>query len=452
MNNKSVVWIDATDLSVWKGYFTGTQRVTYEMAVRFHEQVPSARFFGYDERGRKFYEVDFTQIKAAIIQSQNSVEPVRKQGLHRPSIKGVVRAQSLKVYRNLPFSIKQQLTPARKDKLKTTYHLLKKAKKVVVPKRQQLPKARLANSPSITFTEHDTVVLLGKPWDTPTFVDILGAQKRTQNFRIFHLIYDMIPVFLPHTFGKPLPEDYTRYMFEALSLADHVFAISESTKRDVTKFCKEELLPTPPISVLRLGDSVMDISALKEHDSVAGVKPESYILCVGTIEVRKNHTLLYTAYKEALSRGIDMPDLVIVGGKGWYTGDVLYQFKHDPELKNKVHIVHGITDKQVAWLYHHCLFTVYPSVYEGWGLPIAESLAYGKVCVASSASSMTEIAGDLIDYFSPYDSAACAKSIETYLDAPTRDAKEAEIRKIYKSSTWDHTFKQLSPKILNQSQ
>ncbi len=445
MSSGAAIWVDVTDLSIWKGHFTGTQRVTYEMAVRFYEQTPSARFFGYDERGRKFYEIDFAQIMATIVQSQQGpVEPVRKQGFHRPSVKGVARAQSLRVYRNLPFRIKQQLTPARKDKLKNMYHTFRKLSGTVITKRQQLSKARVNNDDSVTFAAHDAVVLLGKPWDTPTFVDVLRDQKQNQHFKVFHLIYDMIPVFLPHTFGKPLPEDYTRYMFEALGLADHVFAISESTKRDVLKFCKEELLVAPPISVLRLGDSVIDIGSLGEDDSVSGVKPESFILCVGTIEVRKNHALLYAAYKEAAARGIEMPDLVIVGGKGWYTGDILYQFKHDPDLKHKVRIIHGISDKQVAWLYLHSLFTIYPSVYEGWGLPIAESLAYGKVCIASNASSMTEIAGGLLDYFSPYDSVGCLDLIAKYLVNDVRAKKEQAIRKAYTPYTWDQTFGQIT--------
>jgi glycosyltransferase involved in cell wall biosynthesis len=162
-------------------------------------------------------------------------------------------------------------------------------------------------------------------------------------------------------------------------------AISESTKRDVLSFCKEELIPSPSISVIRLGDAVDTKVVFKDEDIVPPVRDRPFILCVGTIEVRKNHILLYIMYREAATRGITLPDLVIVGGKGWYTGDVLYQFKHDPLLKSKVHIMHGLSDRQVAWLYENCQFTVYPSVYEGWGLPIAESLAHGKACISSNS-------------------------------------------------------------------
>jgi glycosyltransferase involved in cell wall biosynthesis len=177
------------------------------------------------------------------------------------------------------------------------------------------------------------------------------------------------------------------------------------------------------------------------------VKEGEYILCVGTIEVRKNHQLLYTAYKLGLSKGLRMPKLVIVGGKGWYTSDVLFEFAHDPQMKDLVYIMHHANDNELKWLYENCKFTIYPSVYEGWGLPVAESLAYGKLCVSSNVSSMPEIAGGLIDYFSPYDSGECLEAIEKYINDENLLKKEAEIKKVYKTNSWDQTFEQ-TQKIL----
>ena len=274
-----------------------------------------------------------------------------------------------------------------------------------------------------------------------TFVDELRKQKLEAKFKLAHLIYDMIPIFLPHVFGKPLPKNYTEYMFEAISLSDQLMAISESTKKDIKRFCDEELLSYPNTSVIKLGGSFSGEQS--EDDQFSELASSDFVLCVGTIEIRKNHILLYTAYKEGLRRGFQMPKLVIVGGIGWYTGDVLYEFQNDPEMKDRVIIKNNTTDKELDWLYKNCKFTIYPSVYEGWGLPMAESLAYGKMCLASDSSSMKEIASDLIEYFSPYDSAALLELIIKYLDQETLSKKEDEIRKYYKSNTWDQTFKDL---------
>jgi glycosyltransferase involved in cell wall biosynthesis len=136
--------------------------------------------------------------------------------------------------------------------------------------------------------------------------------------------------------------------------------------------------------------------------------------------------------------------LVLVGGRGWFTGDIIYAFEHDPEVKDQVQILSGLSDGQLAWLYQNCRFTIYPSVYEGWGLPIAESLAYGKLCLPSSSASMTEIAGDLLEYYLPHDAAACLDLITKYLDPETLRAKEASLATHFHSTNWRQTYDQFS--------
>ena len=136
-----------------------------------------------------------------------------------------------------------------------------------------------------------------------------------------------------------------------------------------------------------------------------------FLLCVGTIEVRKNHALLYSTYKLADERGIELPPMVIVGRRGWLSEDIYEVMTHDPQTRAKFVFLHDATDEELAWLYRHCEFTVYPSFYEGWGLPIGESLAYGVPCVASRTSSMPEVAGELIPYFSPSSADECLEAI-----------------------------------------
>jgi glycosyltransferase involved in cell wall biosynthesis len=86
-------------------------------------------------------------------------------------------------------------------------------------------------------------------------------------------------------------------------------------------------------------------------------------------------------------------------------------------------------------------------MYEGWGLPVAESLGYGKLCVTSHASSIPEIAGDLNDYFSPYDTEECMKKIQLYTDGDRLARKERRIRSEYRQTSWKQTYKQVSDLI-----
>jgi glycosyltransferase involved in cell wall biosynthesis len=445
MSKSVITWVDITDLSSWHGHFTGTQRVTFEIAKRYRDDPEvNARFFVYDERSQQFFEASLDPVIARLAPAQPEAaehsSPRRR--FHRPSVRGVAVAQSIRVYNNLPFSIKQRITPERKELLRAVYKKGRAVTKAVrKPQSKFIRHAIKQSSAPLMFDSSDTVVILGKPWDTMTFIDVLRTQKLQNNFKVIHLIYDMIPMFLPHVFGKPLPTNYTNYMFEAISLSDLLLPISESSRRDVEAFCKAELLPVPKMQVIRIGDALDEAGT--DLWPTQGVTAGNFILCVGTIEVRKNHVLLYTAYREAARRGLAMPKLVIVGGIGAYASDVINQFLNDPVIKDNVLIKHKVDDAELRWLYTNCRFTVYPSVYEGWGLPIAESLAYGKVCIASDTSSMTEMAGDLIDYFSPYDSSACLEAIQNLMNDAVLRRKETQIVRHYKPTSWDQTYQQV---------
>ncbi len=94
-----------------------------------------------------------------------------------------------------------------------------------------------------------------------------------------------------------------------------------------------------------------------------------------------------------------------------------------------------------------CLLTVFPSLYEGWGLPIAESLAHGKFCLASNRTSIPEVGGDLIDYFDPSDADNALAKIERLLFEPYLAAREARLRAEYRPHTWADCARSLVRKL-----
>jgi hypothetical protein len=443
MKKPGRLWIDITDMSTWSGHLTGTQRVVYEIGRRLGaENGQDVGFFIYNDKTHTFNEASFQPILDKIQQSQ--VPP--KQEVSAPvasqaSFVGSLKHAAVRSYQRLPHHVRSKIKDEHKRFVKKAYRKLLDLKNARAH-RQALLQTTIGSNPGpLQFVAEDSVLILGKPWDTMSLIDSLAKQKRQQNFKLIHLIYDMIPTYLPHVFGKPLPQDYTHYMFEALSITDLALAISVSTKKDVARFCKDQLLPTPTTEVVHLGDSFMPNE--QSGASVKNLEGKDFILCVGTVEIRKNHILLYTAFREMLQRGQKVPHLVIVGGTGWYVNDVLYELENDPLLKDKIIRPKGTSDQELAWLYQNCLFTIYPSVYEGWGLPIAESLYYGKACIASNASSMPEVGGDLVEYFSPYDSGSCASLITKYLDPAVRKAQEAKIAKHYRYVSWDNTATQV---------
>jgi len=222
-------------------------------------------------------------------------------------------------------------------------------------------------------------------------------------------------------------------------LSNKLIVISESVKSNLLDFIQSTKLPKKSIEVIRLGD---EINPNKNFKFKISDIDEPYILSVGTFEVRKNYLLLYMVYKLAEQRNINLPKLIIVGKFGWLVDNLNYLITHDYKLENKIIFKHNVSDEELNQLYENCLFTVYPSIYEGWGLPIAESLAYGKMCLTSNTSSMPEIAGSLIEYFNPYDASRLLELIVQYNNKSLLKKKELEIKNKYTITTWDQTAKQ----------
>jgi glycosyltransferase involved in cell wall biosynthesis len=436
MTKKHTNWIDLTDIISWSGHLTGTQRVVYELSTRLAEQTDNTQFFAYSSEGRYFYELPKSTLDRLVQSDSPTTNTTNSINTKSHKIKALL----LSTYRqHIPYQIRQRLSTNNKQQILRVARKANHFRNRILHSLNNPGPIKTSGPQTVSFHKGDNVILLGKPWDTPKIIDDLRVLKSRDNFTLTHLVYDLIPVFLPHVFGDPLPQVFCNYIFEAVAQSDKLVAISNSTKKDIQRFCSEMRLKVPPIEVIRLGDNTTIPSS--EASRPKTVTESGFILCVGTVEIRKNHILLYTAYKEMLVRGIVPPKLVIVGNTGWYVGDVCYEFARDPELKDLVQILNNVTDSEISWLYSNCLFTVYPSVYEGWGLPIAESLAYGKVCIASNTSSMTEIAGSLVEYFSPYNSGECVDLISKYMSIDNIKKKEQEIEKSYKCFSWDDAFK-----------
>ncbi|WP_244131650.1 glycosyltransferase family 4 protein [Burkholderia multivorans] len=306
---------------------------------------------------------------------------------------------------------------------------------------------------AIEFSRGDKVFSCGANWAFACYNPVVrGLVEAGVDF--YQLFYDMIPTLFPHFYEQA--EGYGNYMGnwtrETLSLAKSSFAISNATRRDVyawtgaTEDAKE-------IVVVRLGDELdvpepADARDIEKKFNYLG----DFILSVGTLELRKNHVVLLNAYRLLNAGGKnELPNLVIVGRPGWLNNSLEFQCQHDPAIKGKVFVLGDISDSELDYLYRKCQFTVFPSLYEGWGLPIAESLRYGKQCVASSTSSMVEIAPDLVRLAHPLKPDEWASHIFELASDPAKLASENDlIRSAYVGSTWDACARSILRKLIEQ--
>lgn len=212
-----------------------------------------------------------------------------------------------------------------------------------------------------------------------------------------------------------------RYLLPtSIKAADAVIAISENTKQDIVNY-----LGTSPekISVIPLAapDTCRQIHDREELNRIrAKYKlPEKYILFVGTIEPRKNLERLITAYKQVLNHRKDLPHrLVMVGKLGWLYEDI-FRVYHESGLKDKIQFLGYVDQEDMSHIYNGADLFVYPSLYEGFGLPVLEAMSCGIPVITSNVSALPEVAGDSCHLVNPLCVEELAYAIELLLGSPT---------------------------------
>lgn len=434
----SKVWIDLTDMLEWSGNFGGTQRVVYGIARQYYDAAIKKEldvgFVAFDNHQKKFFETDFENlIKKKEESDQRSDATNTNLISKKEQIKHIVISRTPRFITNNPTTKKAVYGSAKR-----VYKLAKKVKN----KTQQITSSTAPDQKVYTvFNQGDSLLLLGKPWDSPLMMPSIEKYKSERKILVFTVIYDLVITLQPHLHSAALYKAYTEYLFFAASLSDGILPISKSSERDFFKFCEMLNLPKPTSRVIRLGDDVSTLQVTPRPPRAVLDPTEPFLLCVGTIEVRKNHTLLYYLYKLAAERGIHLPKLIIVGRVGWHANDIYNLIKNDPAMAEKMYIFSTVNDSELEWLYQNCSMTLYPSMYEGWGLPVAESLQYGKIAIASNSSSIPEIADNLLEYFSPYSVDEFLHLVVKYLDVERKKETEEKIKSEYKTTSWQTTYK-----------
>jgi glycosyltransferase involved in cell wall biosynthesis len=140
-----------------------------------------------------------------------------------------------------------------------------------------------------------------------------------------------------------------------------------------------------------------------------------------------------------------VPLLVFAGKPGWGVTDLMSDIALDPVTQGRIQLVHGASDAELSELYRHAVCCLFPSYYEGWGLPVAEALAHGKVVLASNSSSIPEIGSDLVTYLDPLNPREWARAMEEQMTIPdARAAREAVVRAGYRPHAWSATAAQVA--------
>ena len=315
---------------------------------------------------------------------------------------------------------------------------------VLVPFIARLRSAKPSKR-DLCFNFGSQLVAVGSSWmQNAEYAIELKQFARHAGLTLSVLMHDLTPALFPHWYLPGYSERWASNCSSIIQVADRLLVYSDSTTRDVLAFADKQGVEAPPIAKIRLADEIgmLTLQVTKEGEAVQRMmKGQPFVLCVGAIHIRKNYTLLYDVWTMLNeSMGMAAPHLVIVGGVGWNGAEIARVMREDPRVSARIHIVESIDDLSLEWLYSHALMTVYPSLYEGWGLPVGESLAHGKICLSSNSSSMPEIARELTDLLDPLDRAAWAARIQHYASSrSSRARQEARIRAGFAITPWSTT-------------
>jgi glycosyltransferase involved in cell wall biosynthesis len=283
----------------------------------------------------------------------------------------------------------------------------------------------------------DMIISIGAGWGIPNHAKHVAEAKQCYGIKFSFLVHDLIPIKYEAYVEPHHTVQYHNWLRDAVALADIVFTNSKYSRTALSQYAADSGWRLPRVEALEFGSELGDGPAAGEQAVTSF--PVPYVLFVSTLEVRKNHRLLVRVWQRLLERHGDalVPNLVFAGKVGWLVDGLLADLEASDYLCGKIVLLRGLSDAELQQAYRRCLFTVFPSLCEGWGLPIAESLAHGKFCVASNRTSIPEVGGELVDYFDPSNEDDALAKIERPLIEPGYLAgREARLGAEYRPRTW----------------
>jgi len=449
----SRIVFDFTTSAMWTGPPVGIVRVESALA-RWgldHAADFTPAFFdpktgGFCELGRDM--VRRLMAQDAVIDSLSFVSPAR-QGRRKtdripPALQPLAlwflqsRRMTLQALERLRLATANARTAALLDALQRTIMSERHRALMIKPdgsRRAYLPVKAVIGAP-VELGIGDTLVCAGSGW-THTDIAAIAGVKRGGGCRLVLLCYDIIPLMFPHFFRAADVAAHRAYCAIAFPAADLVLFSSRTIEKDVRAWCGANGIALGATAIVPFG---ADLPAAP-GTLPAGLEAGRYALLVSTIEPRKGHRLILDAWRELLAAGVPQRvgfKLAFAGRVGWMVGDLMADLTGDPRLAATVMVITDAGDAELAALYRDAAFCLYPSRYEGFGLPVIEAFRRGKAVLASTGGAVPEVVHDLSPCLDPDDAPAWRGMLQTFIEEPAARAPyEERIRSSFRHPDWD---------------
>ncbi len=232
-------------------------------------------------------------------------------------------------------------------------------------------------------------------WSPHFNAPLFGIKARKRLVTIHDVNHLANPTY--YSFAKRI---FAKYLYKnAARKSDHIVTVSEFSKSEILKYFK---VSPHKISVVHCGVK-KDFGSVFDEESIKVAVPSTYILFVGNVKPHKNLLTLLKAYKALGLSYQNTYKLVILGKKtGFITGDTtVFEYIKNNDLEEYIYFTGHLEDDQVSFVYRKATLFVFPSLYEGFGLPILEAMVCNIPVLSSDKASLPEVGGDAVVYFDP---------------------------------------------------
>lgn len=273
---------------------------------------------------------------------------------------------------------------------------------------------------SAYLVHYEAVSPVSAKWANIFHAPYRGIPPQVRNYphlACFTTVYDLVPILFPEHYGFKKPQDhFLTESIDAITRDDWTICISEHTKRDLCAY-RADLDPSRmiviPLAASELFYPCRESEVIEDVRRRYKIPAGPYLLSLSTLEPRKNLPHLIRCFRDLVVQG-QVPDLnlVLAGGLGWEYDNILSEIAGvDPKIRSRIVMTGRVADPDLAAIYSDAMAFVFPSLYEGFGLPPLEAMQCGTPVISSNSSSLPEVVGEAGVLVPPTDSEALSQAI-----------------------------------------
>jgi glycosyltransferase involved in cell wall biosynthesis len=294
---------------------------------------------------------------------------------------------------------------------------------------------RYVRGAAITPSTNDLLILSDAYWTSPEIWNTVARSRRAGAF-VATVVYDLIPITHPQFVGAKRSEKFRRYLEQVVTHSDLIVAISRTVQEDVARFIESDQSPHRDGVCRDIRSFVLGAEIQYARGTVRPALTNLFsetdrnnpYLIVGSFDPRKNHHQAIDAFERLWGTHPHLK-LCMFGRVGSLCTDVIERIQKHPMLNRGLFVYHDANDAELQHAYQHCSGVLLPSIVEGFGLPIVESLWHGKKTFVSDTPIHREVGANACEFFdlgSPQSLADAILQWELERDRPDSRPRNAD--------------------------